>query len=123
MSKNYPEYFRQLQKSQKKLIKEIAGPMTGYGLLHKESVAEGVLDTKTKELIALGIGITVRCDGCVSYHVHDALRAGATRKEILETVSVAIMMGGGPAMVYGCEALEALDQFEKEAEKSNPITK
>jgi alkylhydroperoxidase/carboxymuconolactone decarboxylase family protein YurZ len=52
------------------------------------------------------------CDGCIAYHVHDALKAGASRKELLETIGVAIMMGGGPALMYGCAALEALDQFE-----------
>jgi len=61
---------------------------------------------------ALGIGIAARCDGCIAYHVHDALRAGATRKEIVETIGVAIMMGGGPATMYGAQAFEALEQFE-----------
>jgi AhpD family alkylhydroperoxidase len=67
---------------------------------------------KIKELIALGIGIAVRCDGCIAYHVHDALRAGATHQEIVETIGVAVLMGGGPAAMYGSEALEALEQFE-----------
>ncbi len=50
----------------------------------------------------------------IAYHVHDALRAGATRQEIVETIGVAMMMGGGPATMYGCHAFEALDQFETE---------
>lgn len=48
----------------------------------------------------------------IAYHVHDALRADATRREVLETIGVAILMGGGPVTVYGAEAFEALDQFE-----------
>jgi AhpD family alkylhydroperoxidase len=56
--------------------------------------------------------IAARCDGCIAYHVHDALKAGATRKEIVETIGVAVLMGGGPATVYGAEAFEALNQFE-----------
>lgn len=62
-------------------------------------------------MIALGIAITVRCDGCIAYHVHDSLQAGSSSEEILETIGVAVMMGGGPSVVYGCEAMEALDQF------------
>lgn len=50
--------------------------------------------------------------GCIAYHTHGALKAGATRQEVHEAVGVAILMGGGPAMIYGCEALAALDQFE-----------
>ncbi|MBE01770.1 carboxymuconolactone decarboxylase family protein [uncultured Marinobacter sp.] len=68
-----------------------------------------------QELIALGIAITVRCDGCISFHVHDAMAAGASAEEIAETVSVAILMGGGPSVVYGIEALQALSQFQERA--------
>jgi AhpD family alkylhydroperoxidase len=62
--------------------------------------------------MALAISVTSRCRGCIAYHVHDALKAGATRQEVLETIGVAIFMGGGPSMVYGCEALDALEQLE-----------
>ena len=68
-----------------------------------------------QELIALGIAITVRCDGCISFHVHDAMAAGASAEEIAETVSVASLMGGGPSVVYGIEALQALSQFQERA--------
>lgn len=112
MEKNYPEYHQHLQSLMGKLGRELPGPLSGFGQLHKHAVADGALSTKMKELIALGIGIAARCDGCVAYHVHDALRSGATRKEILETIGVAILMGGGPAAMYGAEAFEAPDQFE-----------
>ncbi len=114
MVKNYPESYRSLLDMQKKLSAELPGPMKSFGRLHQDVITDAALDTKAKELIALGIGIAVRCDGCISYHIHDALVAGATREEIIETIGVAILMGGGPSMVYGCEALEALDQFDKE---------
>jgi AhpD family alkylhydroperoxidase len=65
-----------------------------------------------KELIAIAISISAGCEGCISYHTHNALGAGATRQEILETIGVAILMGGGPSMIYGAEAMDALDQFE-----------
>jgi AhpD family alkylhydroperoxidase len=109
--KQYPEYYQHLQGLVKKLQNEIPGPMTGFGELHKHAVADGALSRKVKELIALGIAITVRCDGCIAYHVHDALQAGATRQEVTETIGVAVLMGGGPSLVYGAEALEALEQF------------
>ncbi|MEM7323259.1 MAG: carboxymuconolactone decarboxylase family protein [Actinomycetota bacterium] len=89
--------------------------MAGFGSMHAAAVADGALSTKVKELMALAIGITSQCDGCIAFHVHDALRAGATRAEIEETIGVALLMGGGPAAVYGTEALAALDQFEAES--------
>lgn len=88
--------------------------MQGFGQLHEASTKNGALDAKTKELIALGIAITVRCDGCISFHVHDAMKAGAKRAEVTETIGVAVMMGGGPSVVYGIEALQALSQYEKQ---------
>ncbi len=86
--------------------------MSAYTNLHKMSSANGALSTKVKELIALSIAIAVNCDGCIAYHVHDVLKAGATKTEVAEAIGVAIMMGGGPSVAYGCEALEALEQFE-----------
>ena len=65
---------------------------------------------------ALGIAAAVRCDGCIAYHVHDALEAGAEPDEIMETLGVSILMGGGPALMYAAEALEALQQFTEQAE-------
>ena len=70
-------------------------------------------DSKTKELIALAIGIAARCDGCLAFHAKAAAKYGATREEILETIAVAVYMGGGPSMIYGAEALEAFDQLSE----------
>ncbi|NBD94914.1 MAG: carboxymuconolactone decarboxylase family protein [Gammaproteobacteria bacterium] len=89
--------------------------MAAFGQLHKTNASDGALSAKTKELIALGIAITVRCDGCIAFHVHDAIQAGASRAEIVEAIGVAILMGGGPSMVYGTEALSALEQFEADS--------
>ena len=85
--------------------------MASFVSLHKSAIHEGALSTKIKELIALAIAITVRCDGCIAFHVHDALEAGASKEEIIETIGVAILMGGGPSMVYGIEAMEAMGQY------------
>jgi AhpD family alkylhydroperoxidase len=75
------------------------------------ATSPSAIDTKTKELMALAIGIAVHCDGCVAYHTKMAHHHGATRQEVAETVSLAIYMGGGPAAVYGPDALRAYDQF------------
>jgi len=112
MEQRYPEYFDRLRGLMGKLGKEIEGPMTGFGQLHKQVFPDGALTTKVKELITLAICITSLCEGCIAVHVRSALRAGATRQEIAEAIGVAIYMGGGPGVVFGCMALEALEQFE-----------
>ena len=110
--KNYNKKYKELLVLMERLGKKIPETMSSFGGLHKTSIADGALPSKTKELIALGIAIAVHCDGCIAFHVHDALGSGASAEEILETIGVAILMGGGPAVVYGCEAMEALDQFK-----------
>jgi len=85
--------------------------MNSFGALGAAATAAGVLDTNTKELMALAIGIATHCDGCVAYHTRAALKHGATQQEVAETVAVALSMGGGPAAVYGGDALRAYDQM------------
>lgn len=104
----------QVRQGFRDLHRAVPETMAGFGALHRAAMAEGALSAATKELIALAIGITSQCDGCIAFHVHDALDAGASREEICETISVAVLMGGGPAAVYATEALTALDQFERE---------
>jgi AhpD family alkylhydroperoxidase len=110
--KDYPEIHEHLGKLMERLGGAAPEVMGGFSDLHAAATSPGALPTKVKELIALAIGIAVHCDGCIAYHVHDALQAGASRDEVVETIGVAVMMGGGPSVVYGGQALEALDQFE-----------
>ena len=85
--------------------------MKAFGALSTAATASKVIDTKTKELMALAIGIAVHCDGCVAYHTKMAHQHGASREEVAETAALAVYMGGGPAAVYGADALRAYDQF------------
>jgi AhpD family alkylhydroperoxidase len=74
-------------------------------------LTHGALDVKTKELIAIGISVAVRCDDCIAFHVKAAVERGATREEILETLGMAIYMGAGPSAMYASHALGAYTQF------------
>lgn len=84
--------------------------MKAFGAIAKAAHGGTALDAKTKELIALAIGVATRCQPCIAYHARDAARAGATRAEIAETLGVAIYMGAGPSAMYAAEALESFDQ-------------
>lgn len=110
--KNYPEHFTELQGRMGSLAKANPDVMKAFGQLHKAGSADGVLSTKMKELIALSIGVAVRCDGCIAFHTAGALKAGASREEMAEALGVAVLMGGGPAAIYSAQAFEALNQFQ-----------
>ncbi|MCF2903551.1 carboxymuconolactone decarboxylase family protein [Octadecabacter sp. CECT 8868] len=90
---------------------EQEGTAKGFHALHNAALAEGTVSTKHKELIALAIGISKQCNDCIGFHVKAAIRAGATRDEIAETVNVVVMMNGGPGYMYGAKAMEAFDQL------------
>ncbi len=111
MKDEYPAVHAHLQKLSARLARDLRSPMRAFAQLNAATTMAGALEAKTKQLIALAIAVTARCEGCVICHVHDAIRAGATREEILEAMGISILMGGGPAVVYASRALEALDQF------------
>ena len=85
--------------------------MAAFSGLAKAALEPGALDTKTKELIALGIAVATRCDGCIAFHAQAAVKQGATREEVMETMGMAVYMGAGPSVMYAAQALEAFDQF------------
>lgn len=111
MNNGFVEKYDHLMAQMGELGNDIPATMGGFMKLHHAACADGALDAKTKELLALAIAVAIRCEGCIVCHVHDALAQGATREEISETVGVAILMGGGPSVVYGTEAMEALEAF------------
>lgn len=93
------------------LRRAVPSVMQGFGALAKAASAPGVLDAKTKELVALAIGVTQRCDGCIGYHGKALVELGATRQEVAELLGMCVYMGGGPALMYAADALRAFDQF------------
>lgn len=108
---DYITYHAHLEERIGQLGRDLSGPMGGFARLHRKAVEDGALSGKVKELMALAIGVAIGCDGCIAYHVHDAVKAGANRAELLETLGVALFMGGGPASIYSAHALDAIDQF------------
>jgi AhpD family alkylhydroperoxidase len=82
-----------------------------FGGFFQGLMKEGSLSVREKELIALGIGLSLRCEGCIYSHVEKCLKSGATPEQILEAAGVAVMMQGGPTYTYVPKVIEALDQF------------
>ena len=77
------------------------------------TMSGGSLDIKTKELIALSLGIAARCEWCISYHVNAAFAAGATRKELMEVGYVTVLMYGSQALMELNNLMDAIKQFEQ----------
>ncbi len=112
MTKDYNQITRDISTYVGELRKLAPDAMQGFSALSKNATASGEIDEKTKEFIALAIGIAQHCDGCIGFHVKALRRLGATRQEIAEVAAMTVYMGGGPALMYAADAMRAWDQFE-----------
>ena len=114
MEKNYSDITKRISGDLRKLRQDIPDTMKAFAALAQAATREGALDKKTKELIALAIGIATRCDGCIGFHTETLVKLGATRQEVEETLGMAVYMGGGPSLMYAADAISAYEQFEKQ---------
>lgn len=88
----------------------------GFGTLFQAVMKDGALTLREKELIALGIGLALRCEPCINLHVQKSLEAGATREQVMEAAEVAVMMQGGPCFTFLPKVVEALDALARKSE-------
>lgn len=110
-SEHGKDVLQELSPLHRELRRAIPDVYKGFGELHKAAFTPGELDAKTKELIALAIGVVEGCDGCIASHAQAAARAGATRQEAAEAIGVTFLMKGGPATIYGPRAYDAFCGF------------
>ena len=116
MSKDYLDITKEISNGIKILRKDIPDVMAGFSAMAQAATKAGALDKKTKELVALGIAISTRCDGCIGFHTEALVKLGCTRAEFEETLGMAVYMGGGPSLMYAGDAMTAWEQFGGAAE-------
>ena len=111
MSKSHVQLTNDVSKALGTLRKEIPETMQGFGAMSKAALAAGALSALDKELIALAIGVSSRCDACIGFHVKALIRLGVTKEQLMETLAVCAYMGGGPTLMYAAEAVRAYEEF------------
>jgi len=110
MLPSYQDIIKDTSAEIAKLRAEIPDTLRGFSAMAQGASKPGALDAKTKELVAMGIAIAARCDGCIAFHSKTALDLGTTREELMEVAGMAVYMGGGPSLMYAALALQAYDQ-------------
>jgi len=113
MAKNYKEVTQSISTNLRTLRKDMPELMQGFSALASAATKEGSLDKKTKELIALALGVAARCDGCIGFHAESLVKLGASKAELEEALGMAVYMGGGPSLMYAADALGAFEQFSE----------
>jgi AhpD family alkylhydroperoxidase len=109
---NAQEYYQNNADAMRPVRRDMPDLLKAFAGLHQATMKPGALTAATKELIALAIGLAVRCENCLYAHISAALKAGATREQILETAAVAVLMQGGPTYTYLPRLTEALDALQ-----------
>lgn len=104
---NWNDYRKQLMHRVGELGKLSPDTVAGYQALSGAGKKTNHLDAKTRELIALAVAVTTRCDGCISVHAAEAARLGVSREEIAEALGVAVAMNAGAAMAYSARVMDA----------------
>lgn len=96
-----------------KMRKEMPEFMTGFAAMSQAATKDSALDKKSKELIAMALAVANHCEGCIGFHAQTLVRLKTSREELLETLSMAIYMGGGPSLMFAAGALEAFEEASK----------
>lgn len=112
MTEKFTEKTQEISAQITKLRKEIPDVMAGFSALAQAATKDGVLDKKSKELIAIALAVANHCPGCIGFHSQTLVKLNTTRQELLETLGMAIYMGGGPSLMYAAEALQAFEEFQ-----------
>lgn len=107
MSKDYIAITRDISSGIKTLRKDIPDVMQGFSAMAGAATKDGALSKKVKELVALGIAISTRCDGCIGFHTEALIKLGCTKAEFEEALGLAVYMGGGPSLMYAGDAMAA----------------
>ncbi|MDA1044585.1 MAG: carboxymuconolactone decarboxylase family protein [Verrucomicrobia bacterium] len=115
MHKNYKAITADIRSGIGELRKDIPDVVQGFNAMSAAAVKDGALDAKTKELIALAIGVATHCDGCIGFHTQALARLKASRAEVTEALGMAVYMGGGPSLMYAADAIQAFMQANAEA--------
>ena len=116
MSNDYRQITRTISASTSRLRQNQPDVMKSFDALSAAALRDGALSEKTKELIALALGVAGHCDACIAYHVRTLVRLGVTRAELEETLGVCVYMGGGPSLMYAADVLEAYEQYAPAAQ-------
>lgn len=108
---SYQDKTREIRNELRSLHKLNRETAKGFAALSAGAMADGTLDKKQREYVALAIAVTQRCEPCVNLHVEALMKAGASREEMGSVLAMCVQMGGGPALMYAAHALAAWDEF------------
>jgi AhpD family alkylhydroperoxidase len=117
---DWNQYRKQLATTIAEIAKSSPDLVKGYRTIVGAHATDGALDPKTRELVALAVAVTLRCDGCITTHVDLARKRGATEAEITDALGVAVMVNAGATLVYSARTIDAYHASVAETPAADP---
>jgi AhpD family alkylhydroperoxidase len=114
MKEKIEQIIKDRKRAHHQLVTKKSPVYTSFLQLEKETYTGRTLSKMSKELIAVGISVVINCESCMEWHIHEALKEGATEDQVLEAIEVGIEMGGGPATVSARFALQVLEYYREQ---------
>src|SRR5918996_2823861 len=108
-------YRKQLAVGVKEVGQLSPDTLKGYMALSAAGQKTDLLGAKIRELIALAVAVTSRCDGCITVHTEAAIKQGATKEEIAEALGVAVAVNAGAALAYSARVMDAFKEYPRAA--------
>ncbi len=109
----YEDFIEFRQKMNQQLLNEDNLEIKRFFALDERCYQDGALPAKTKELLGLAASLVLRCDDCISYHLLQCRKHGCSKNEILETFSIALIVGGSITIPHLRRALAFWQELEE----------
>lgn len=115
MANEMQQRLREVQQVLEDLGKTHPGEVQAFMNFMGKAEAGPALSLQQKELVNVALSVAAQCEWCIAYHVQQAIHAGAKRDALIEAGFLAVLMHGGPAMMYMTLLLKAIDEFQAES--------
>ncbi len=115
----YEEFIKFRQDMNARILEQGTLEIKRFFGIDEKTYHPGALDAKTKELMGLAVSMVLRCDDCITYHLIEALEKGASREELFETFTVALVVGGSIVIPHLRRAVSFLDEMKGEGKPAS----
>lgn len=109
---NFKDERKECNSMSQDLYKACPDLMESFSKLHGEYAKESAITLKEKEMVSIGIAVSIKCVPCMLAHITAFKRIGGTREELVDVLKACILMNGGPGTMYSAKALKMYDELD-----------
>ena len=108
------EKLQEIKKLIGELQKDAPEEINAFLNFLQKAEKDSAISAKNKELINVALSVAAQCEWCIAFHTQNAIKLGASKEELIEAGMQAVVMHGGPALMYMTPLLNAIEEFSNE---------